>query len=117
MRLVLASTFSPNMLGLSEGEERAVFIKRISLETARDIVKKATDRYSIVGHESTARLMSEMLGVNVPANRVQYLIKDYDTVLVVTLAFRPPEGKVYTYNELRQLYKEGKIAIYIVDAL
>jgi len=118
MRLVLASTFSPNMLPLKVGSLADITIERVDLETARELVELNKGAlYSVVGHESTARLMSELFGIKVPVNRVTYKWKKGDIILVCTLSFRPPEGKVYTYHELKQLYEEGKIAFYVIEVL
>ena len=115
-RLVLANTFSINMLPMLVGDAYKVLVERVTLTVAKELVDINKDRlYSVVGHESTAKFMSTLLGVEVPFNRELYKWKDGDLVLAMMLNFRPPEGKVYTYEELKRLYEEGNIAFYVVD--
>ena len=112
-RLVLANTFSPNMLPLNRRVVHSVQFLELSLRSAKRLVEIAKEHgipiESVVGHEGTARIMSELLDIEVPVNRVQYTMSHEDTLLVLTLGFRPPEGKVYSYEELEQLHKEGKL--------
>lgn len=64
---------------------------------------------SAIGHKETAEVVSELLGRKVEANRVPVTLDKGDTACVVTLftldskPFRPPEGRVLTADELRQL--------------
>ena len=115
-RLVLANTFSINMLPMLVGDAYKVLVERVTLTVAKELVDINRDRlHSVVGHESTAKFMSTLLGVEVPFNRELYKWKDGDLILATMLNFRPPEGKVYTYEELKRLYEEGNIAFYVVD--
>ncbi|MEM4977095.1 MAG: DUF1874 domain-containing protein, partial [Desulfurococcaceae archaeon] len=57
---------------------------------------------SIVGHESTAKMMTELLGVPIPVNRSMVQLEPGDIVLVFQIMVRLPEGKVLTLEELKE---------------
>ena len=56
---------------------------------------------SAIGHEATAQLLSRLLDVTIPANRVMVTMKPGDKALVFQLLVRLPEGKVLSEEELR----------------
>jgi len=58
---------------------------------------------SAVGHESTAKLLSQLLGIEIPVNRIEIKIEYGDKLIVFQLLQRLPEGKVLSEEELRQL--------------
>jgi len=76
--------------------------RAISVDEARELLKKR-EFISAVGHESTALLLSQLLQVNVPYNRVTVFLEPGDEAICFALRSRPPEGKVLTVEELRQL--------------
>ena len=47
----------------------AWFLEPITPEVARQIVQQADEIFSFIGYESTAKYMSETLGIDVPVNR------------------------------------------------
>ena len=55
---------------------------------------------SAIGHAGTAALMSELLGLEVPANRGAIRMKPGDEALVFRLLERQPEGQVLNREEL-----------------
>jgi len=75
---------------------------KLDLETAREIVQE-TEFISAVGHESTAKLLTNLLGVEIPTNRITVRMKEGDTALHFVLKQRLPEGKVLSEEELRGL--------------
>jgi len=81
---------------------------KISLELAREWVRQG-EFVSAVGHESTAKLLSELLGVEIKPNRIFVDMKLCDEALAVQFLERLPEGKVLSKEELEELYKQGKI--------
>jgi len=111
-RLVISNAFSPNMLEKSE----LVAILKLDIDSAKQLVSEAYRSgktiVSIVGHQSTANLLSQMLGVEVPVNRVDYKLSEYDLLLVFTIPVRLPEGKVLTDEEIRQI--ADKMNVYAV---
>jgi hypothetical protein len=65
---------------------------------------------SAVGHESTAQVLSSLLGVPVPVNRIQYVQQASDLAIVFKLRGRPPEGRVLTVQEIEGIgYDFGMI--------
>lgn len=110
MAVILANAFSPTMLPLAEGEAEEICVEKLGLEKARRLAEKVD--YCAIGHESTARLAKELLGVSVKCERKFVVLSPGSTLLVITLAFRPPEGKVYSYQELLELLETGKIVFY-----
>jgi len=116
-RLYLLSAFSLSMIPYQGWVH--LYIKQVDAEEARrifeDAVVKGKEVVSAVGHESSAQLMSELLGREVPARRVQVALEDGDEAIVLQIAQRLPEGKVLTYKELQQLSREGKIKLYHIQ--
>ena len=62
---------------------------------------------SAVGHEGTARVLSEILGVEIPAQRKFVKLQPGDAVLVFQLYERLPEGKVLSESEIREIVERG----------
>ncbi len=75
---------------------------KIDVETAQEILAES-EFISAVGHESTAKLLSQLLGVQIPQNRITVRMKDGDTALHFVLKERLPEGKILTEDELKKL--------------
>jgi hypothetical protein len=75
-----------------QGNQAIVHVMKIMPEVAQNLVKYA-DVESYVGHESTAKLMSLLLGIDVPVNRGELKIRDGE-LIVLTLSSRLPEGTV-----------------------
>jgi len=88
--LYLVNAFSLNMLPSFEGEV-VIKIKKLTLEEARTLL--AGGFTSAVGHEDTARLLTGLLGVEVPFNRTGVLLTGDDEALVAQYRGpRLPEG-------------------------
>lgn len=80
----------------------------LTLEQARELVQEGFD--SAVGHQSTCDVLSTLLGVKVPMNRVQYAQNVVDVALVFKLNGRPEEGKILSAQEIEQIgYAFGKL--------
>lgn len=58
---------------------------------------------SAIGHESTAQIMSALLGREIPVNRIQYKQKIGDRAIVFKLNGRPPEGKIFSTEEIEKI--------------
>lgn len=67
---------------------------------------------SAVGHESTAAIMSELLGVQVPVNRVQVAPVPGDKLLCFKLKKRAPEGVILSKSEINELGYEWVLMAY-----
>ena len=89
---------------------------KIDLETARLWIK-AGDFISAVGHESTAKLLSELLGVEIKPNRIFVDMELFDEALAIQFLQRVQEGKVLSKEELEELYKQGKIVFRLIKRI
>jgi len=79
-----------------------VSLWKIDLETARRIIREMPFT-SAVGHEATAKVLTELLGVEIPFNRIAVKMKEGDSAIHFVLRTRLPEGKVLSEEELREL--------------
>jgi len=95
-------------------EGRTIRVRPISLEDVRGVLK-STSFTSAVGHESTASLLSTLLGLPVEACRVQITLSPGDRAIIFQLLVRLPEGAVLTREEIQALYAEGRISFYMVE--
>jgi len=82
-------------------------MKTVSLEQAKRWVADGNFT-SAVGHEGTAKVLSALLGVDVPVNRTQVKYEVTDEALCFKLLQRLPEGKVLSEEELKALPYELK---------
>jgi hypothetical protein len=82
-----------------------IVLRKINLEKAQDILS-TTEFTSACGHEATAKVLSELLGINIPYNRVAVKLKSGDMAIHFALKTRLPEGKVLSEEELKQLNYE-----------
>jgi hypothetical protein len=97
-RLYIANAFS---LGMLPGEVY-LRVKEIDAQTTSEILK-SQQFISAVGHESTAKLLTALLGVEIPYNRIQVRLQKGDRLLVFQLLTRLEEGRVLDEDELRRL--------------
>ena len=70
----------------------------INIDEAKSLIKDGFN--SAVGHQSTCDVLSTLLEVNVPLNRVQYTQQDGETALIFKLKSRPEEGRILTASEI-----------------
>lgn len=76
--------------------------KPITLDQARDVV--STQGFdSAIGHASTAEIVSSLLGIQCPVNRVQYAQEEGDRALVFKLNGRAPEGVILSRKEIEAI--------------
>jgi hypothetical protein len=68
-----------------------------------DIVKFHKGFVSAIGHKSTAGLLTKLLGIEVPVNRIQARMEPGDWALVFQLGTRLPEGTVLDDAALQNL--------------
>lgn len=88
----LATTFSPMMIASGNAHVRPCSL--------REIRRRARGARSAVGHENTARLLTELLDHPVGFNRVNLELTQGDNLLVVTPCFRVSEAREFTDAEL-----------------
>ncbi len=70
----------------------------IAPDAAREILSAGF--ISAVGHESTARLMSQMIGIDIPFNRITIHMEAGDKAIALWLLDRPGEAQVYSMEDL-----------------
>ena len=76
----------------------------ISLEEARELVwENKSNLDSAIGHESTAEIMTKLLGVHIPVNRQTFAQKVGQTALVFKLNKRPQEGTILSKEEIEEI--------------
>lgn len=78
-------------------------LSAITVDEARSLVRGAGGFESAVGHESTAQILSTLLGVDVAMNRVQFEQKPGQIALVFKLNGRPPEGTILSAKEVEEI--------------
>jgi len=89
MRTILSNAFSLQMLDL-QGTS-SVQVTPLTLDEVRQILKKGF--ISAVGHQDTATVLSDMLGLDVPCNRINVHLTPDDVLVVAQLVGgRLPEG-------------------------
>lgn len=120
-RAVLANAFALSMLSLPEGGKATVIVERLDIDTFVAMAKEAFEAGRLecaIGHTSTAELVAGLLAVDAErlgCKRVMVKLEPGDELYAVVLSFRPPEGKVYTTDELLKLYHGGAIQFYRVS--
>lgn len=70
----------------------------LSLEDARQIVSRENFE-SAIGHQSTAEILTELLGVSVALNRSNNKQSPGDQAIVFKLRGRPEEGRILTRED------------------
>lgn len=77
-------------------------ISDIELGPAKKLVE-AYNFISAIGHEATAEIMSELLGVSVPNNRIKFEQAVDQLALVFNLNERPLEGVILSKAEINKI--------------
>ncbi len=115
MKMYVSNAFSLNMLGQPLPQQgRTIKVRPISLEEVKNLLREG-EYISAVGHPATAEVMSALLGVEVPPNRVSITLSPGDRVVIFQLAVRLGEGQVLTAEEVLALYQEGKASFALVE--
>ena len=84
--MYILNAFSLNMLAGNAD----IHVREVSLDTARNLAKGCV---SVVGHADTAAVFADVLGTDVPCNRVSVTLDKGDTALVGQYSGpRLPEG-------------------------
>ena len=111
-KVYLSNAFSLSML---QPDPVAVLIVRpVNLDTVKDLLLKRGFE-SAVGHQSTAEILTNLLGIEVPANRVSIRLQPGDILIVFQLAIRLQEGQVLNKEELIDLYEKGQASFVLVE--
>lgn len=98
-RIVISNAFSINMLK----EKANLSFQKITIQEAKSLLSENETFLSIVGHEATAKIFSQILEIEIPQNRIPYSMKKEDILIVGSLNVRLPEGKILSEEELKQI--------------
>jgi hypothetical protein len=77
-------------------------METISLEDAK-IILKGKEVLSAIGHQSTADILSELLGKDVKMNRINFAQEPGQVALVFKLNGRPEERKILSRQEIEEI--------------
>lgn len=77
-------------------------LKTTSLEDVKELLKE-NDFISAIGHQSTAEILSELIGIDIPMNRIQFTQEPGQTAIVFRLKNRIPEGKILSREEIEEI--------------
>jgi len=105
----LVNGFSPAMVGKFPV---SVVIDRLDLLEFCTSIYLDDSVINAIGHDSTVRLVNALCKTNFSKNRIEIKVNQGDMLYVVTLKERLPEGKILSDEELRQMYREGKVEFY-----
>ena len=86
----------------SKYPKATVNLEKITIEEAKQLLTN-NPFVSAIGHEATAKLLSQLLGINIPVNRVSVFFEPDDIGIHFFLKQRLPEGKILTKEELEKL--------------
>jgi hypothetical protein len=100
MVYVLNTLITP--INFDMDQEVRIVLKRISVEEAKKIMAESVFE-SAIGHESTAIVLSKLLGIEIPAVRKSIYMKKGDRGIHFFLKERLPEGVVLTREQLETL--------------
>lgn len=81
--------------------EAVVRVQEISPEKAAELA--ANGFTSAIGHEATAQAFSEIIGQNVPVNRIQAAPQHGDIAISLKLNGRLPEGQILDREQLEKI--------------
>lgn len=95
MKLAILNTSILTVTGTFE-------LQDITLEQAQALVQH-NEILSAVGHQSTADILTTLLGTTIPMNRILFEQQEGQKALVFKLLGRPEEGKILTAKEIEQI--------------
>lgn len=83
--------------------------EQIDLAEAKAMVTH-NDWQSAIGHESTAWVISKLLSIDCPVNRISYIQQPGDIALVFKLNGRAQEGRIMSQDEIEAMgYTWGRL--------
>ncbi len=70
----------------------------LSIQQARDLLRDGF--VSAIGHQACATLLSQILAIDIPTNRITVTMQTGDQALILRLLQRLPEGVILTEQEM-----------------
>ena len=112
MKRYVTTAFSLGMLG--DVKEASIDVKTTCACALKSAVEKGAELR--IGHQSTADVIGEMLGMEITADRtpIQIQKNEVTTLYVIQLLKRPAEGQVYTKEEIKEIINRRLLKIYKV---
>lgn len=86
--------------------------KRIGLSQAKEILKDGF--VSAVGHEATAKVLTELLGYDIKLNRIFVDMRKGDKAVAIQFLKRLDEGKILNEKEILDMLKKGLIEFRLI---
>jgi len=77
-------------------------VSDIEIEEAKRLIR-TYGFVSAVGHRASAEVLSSILAVEVPMNRIEYSQKVGQKAIALKLKIRPAEGRILTASEMIQI--------------
>ncbi len=116
-KIYLSNAFSLNMLNFNPEVSAPVrlFVRPISLNQVKSLLELGFE--SAVGHQSTADILTKLLGIEVPANRTAIKLQSGDILIVFQLHIRLAEGQVLSKEEVLDLYNKGQASFVMVEVV
>ena len=97
--LYVSNAFS---LGMLQFSEVTLKVTEVSVQSVKELLHSQTFT-SAIGHQGTADIVTSLLNVAVPMNRVSIKLQKGDTLVVFQLLTRVEEGRVLSKEELEKL--------------
>jgi len=97
--LYISNAFS---IGMIQDKEVTLKVTEVSTETVKSLLQ-AKSWTSAVGHQGTSDILTNLLNIEVPMNRIALKLQKGDMLIVFQLLVRLEEGKVLTKEEIEQL--------------
>jgi len=70
----------------------------LTIQQARDLLRNGF--ISAIGHEASATLLTQLLAIDIPTNRITVTMQTGDQALILRLLQRLPEGVVLTEQQM-----------------
>lgn len=77
-------------------------ISDIDVEAAKEYIEQ-NGFVSAIGHEATAQVLSEILGLPIPVNRIQFHQQVGQKAIALKLNCRPPEGQILNKQQVKEV--------------
>jgi len=98
MATYISNAFS---IGMLSSNDSIVRIKNLELEKVKEILSRGF--ISAVGHKATADVITQMVGIDIPTNRVEIKLTTSDKLVVFQILTRLPEGVILSKEEVDKI--------------
>lgn len=97
--IYISNAFSINML---KDSSNIIYIEKIPLDEVKARLSKRKF-VSAIGHKSTADLLTKILDIEIPFNRVEIKLKKGEEMIAFQIKQRLEEGKILTEEEIKNI--------------